>query len=805
MKIGIELRQVVAGLSGGIVPLLKGVLDAFFEDNPDHDFFVFCTIYNRSLLNDDGENTHFYSLATDTYWQDVDKLCLENSIDVLFRSYPIEDTLQFPMSKQIFMIPDIQHEFFPHFFTPDVIRLRRLAFNRALTEAGAICTISEYTLKTLNEYKWTRCKDIFLVSPALQLDYAKKTAGGLTEAEKETIPANDFFLYPANLWPHKNHGRVLEAFARFLDVTGRDMEFVFTGHPDGWSLLKSDFPNLPIKHLGFVSPHLLCSLFQKATALVFFSLYEGFGIPLLEAFHHGTPVICSNTTSLLEVGGKAVLSCNPTDVEAMSSLMAKIVTGDAALREQLILKGKERLGYYTWNQSALNLLNGCKRVASGANFDKTANRMRLTVQEPPLVSIVTPSYNQGRFLKRTIESVLGQSYPHIEYMVMDGDSTDDSVEILKSYNDQFYWVSEPDGGQTAAINKGLARSNGQIQAYLNSDDVLLPDSVAKIVDYFGKNPLTDMVYGLADYIDEDDNFIGPYKTDDYSFAKLMNDCCVCQPATFWRQRIAEKVGPFNEELEFAMDYEYWLRIDRTGGKIFHLHDKLACSRLYDDTKTLSSRSEIYQEIFKICDKYGGFVSNSHLHGFWHHRIFECETSWLRFFRKVPGFANLMAKIFSKKQLVSNIRKDAVLRRMIHAGSGSMLLRLLFFLEWPHSPFHRLIQIIGRKHVFMRLFPDNSMAPVCSFVPRRSLSNQDYYFVGVTPVDTVVIIKHNGKNLTKVPMKTNQQQKINFSLPTNTTGVVKILFNCSFLDKLKRRSRAFQLIDTNFFFEEDVVL
>src|SRR5687767_5938727 len=114
---------------------------------------------------------------------------------------------------------------------------------------------------------------------------------------------------------------------------------------------------------------------------------------------------------------------------------------------------------------------------------------------PPLVSIVTPSFNQGRFLRRTIESVMNQGYPHIEYLVFDGGSSDESIEVLRSYGERFFWRSQPDRGQTNAINQGLQRARGEIVAYLNSDDVLLPGAVAAVVSYFEKNLDWDLLYG----------------------------------------------------------------------------------------------------------------------------------------------------------------------------------------------------------------------------------------------------------------------------------------------------------------------
>jgi len=251
----------------------------------------------------------------------------------------------------------------------------------------------------------------------------------------------------------------------------------------------------------------------------------------------------------------------------------------------------------------------------------------------PSVSIVTPSYNQGRFLKRTIDSVLNQTYPHIEYRVCDGGSTDDSVAILKSYGDRFPWVSERDRGQAHAINKGFAGATGEIRAYLNSDDVLLPDAVEKAVNWFTAHPTCDMVYGHGLYIDEQDALTGEYNTLDYSFERMMVYCIVCQPAAFWTTRIAQKIGDFDESLHFALDYDYWLRIDRAGGRIEHLPEPLACSRMYPQTKTASGQVKFTDEIIRVCLKNAGWVNFSAVQGYWYQRCFESKTGWPSYFGK----------------------------------------------------------------------------------------------------------------------------------------------------------------------------
>ena len=154
----------------------------------------------------------------------------------------------------------------------------------------------------------------------------------------------------------------------------------------------------------------------------------------------------------------------------------------------------------------------------------------------PLVSIVTPSFNQGRFLKRTIASVLLQDYPLIEYCVIDGGSRDDSIDILRTYGERFYWHSQPDNGQSDAINQGMRRSRGDILAYLNSDDVLKPGAISAVVKHFANHPEWDLIYGNAQNINADDSVINDYPAEPYSFDKLLQTCCICQPATFWRRR-----------------------------------------------------------------------------------------------------------------------------------------------------------------------------------------------------------------------------------------------------------------------------
>jgi GT2 family glycosyltransferase len=263
---------------------------------------------------------------------------------------------------------------------------------------------------------------------------------------------------------------------------------------------------------------------------------------------------------------------------------------------------------------------------------------------PPLVSIVTPSFNQGQFLRRTIESVLNQTYPHIEYLVVDGGSTDESVRILESYGRRFWWVSEPDAGQADALNKGFARCRGSLRAYLNSDDVLLPAAVERVVAYLQSYPDWDLLYGRAYHIDTDDRRMSAYPTAPFSLRRLAETSCICQPAAFWRAELAARLGPFKPRLHYCLDFEYWLRAARAGAKLVHVDDVLALSRLHPQTKTASNREQIYLEGLQVCQEQLGYVPYGPFLGLWSYRCHEQRTGWAGMLGRVRGSARLLAMV-----------------------------------------------------------------------------------------------------------------------------------------------------------------
>ena len=213
-------------------------------------------------------------------------------------------------------------------------------------------------------------------------------------------------------------------------------------------------------------------------------------------------------------------------------------------------------------------------------------------------SIIIPSYSQGRFIRRTIESVLSQHEVEKEIFVFDGGSTDETLEVLKSFGKSIQWVSERDRGQTDAINKGLRLASGDVHCYLNSDDIFYPGALRAVVDAFEKYPDFRIIYGDADHIDEEDRFMESYYNEEWNFEKLLDVCYICQPAVFWRKEITQEYGIFDDSLNYAMDYEYWLRIGSVEPFFYLKGFKLAGSRMYADNKTLSRRGPVHREILQ---------------------------------------------------------------------------------------------------------------------------------------------------------------------------------------------------------------
>ncbi len=219
----------------------------------------------------------------------------------------------------------------------------------------------------------------------------------------------------------------------------------------------------------------------------------------------------------------------------------------------------------------------------------------------PLVTIITPSFNQAQFLEATINSVLNQHYPNLEYMVLDGGSSDGSVEILKRYDTQLaWWVSEPDNGQADAFNKGLARAKGKYIGWLNSDDLYLSGSLQSAIQLLEDNPEVAFVFGNVQAIDASGNVTNIMRYEDWQLEDLMCFNIIGQPGVFMRRDLLQKVGGLDPSYHFLLDHHLWLRLALQGQMLFS-SQTWSAARFHVAAKNVSQAALFGEEAFRIVE------------------------------------------------------------------------------------------------------------------------------------------------------------------------------------------------------------
>ena len=229
----------------------------------------------------------------------------------------------------------------------------------------------------------------------------------------------------------------------------------------------------------------------------------------------------------------------------------------------------------------------------------------------PLVSVVTPSFNSARFIRETIESVQMQDYPYIEHIVIDGGSTDGTVQILQEYP-HLVWVSEPDDGQSDALNKGFRRAQGEIIGWLNADDTYEPNAISTVVNFLMENEQVDLIYSDARVIDENGEQIGITKAQPFDLKLLLISNYVNQPTVFMRRAVIEKLGGVNQGLHFVMDRELWLRAG-LHFEMRYLPEKIiATFRLIPGTKSYEETFAFQSEWLLVLEQFFQTESSSFL-------------------------------------------------------------------------------------------------------------------------------------------------------------------------------------------------
>jgi len=262
-------------------------------------------------------------------------------------------------------------------------------------------------------------------------------------------------------------------------------------------------------------------------------------------------------------------------------------------------------------------------------------------REQPLVSIVTPLYNMEQHLPATIESVLSQDYPRIEYIVVDGGSTDGSLGILERYRDRLRWITGKDKGPSDATHRGFLEARGEVFAWLNADDVYLPGAVRTGVEYLAAHPDIDVVYGEACWIDDKGAVIRRYPTLPFDPKVLERDCFICQPAAFIRASSYKRCG-LDPDINASFDYDLWIRMAKQNFRFASIPEYLAGSRMHGGAKTFYQRADVFHASMGLLKRHYGYIPFPWIFGYTAYRMdrrdqfFQpLEPSLLKYFASLP--------------------------------------------------------------------------------------------------------------------------------------------------------------------------
>lgn len=660
--IGVNILALYPGKIGGAEQYVRNFV-AMLSTHSDVEAYVFVNNEAAPTFSE-SDCVHVIQIGNGenidrelNYW--IDYKSLQVMFCPLFFVAPHDCTIPVVPS-----ILDVQHEFFPQYFEPQVLEEIRSRTKETLKAAAGILTISEFSKKTIHDKYGVPEENIEVT----YLDADKSFSfppNETRERELETTIGSGYIFYPANSWPHKNHINLLKAYKILKDRYAIKNKLLFTGDSKQQrktieEFIKQNNLTEDVIYLGYVRQEDMPYVYANAKMLVFPSLFEGFGIPLVEAMRVGIPIACSNCGSIPEIAQNAAVYFEPECPEDIASKLYLLIN-ETDLVDRLIKNGSAIAKQYSWKNCTDKTLLYLKKIVSDQSH-------KYSYDDCPLVSVITPSFNQGQFIRETIESVLSQDYKNIEYIVMDGGSTDDTISILKSYGNRIRWISQEDDGQADAVNKGIKIAKGQIIGWLNSDDTYMPGTIRKVVSYFKDHLNTDLVYGEGYYTDISGKVVDRYLTEKFDTVRLSQQCIICQPTAFFTKKIIEAVGGLDARFQLSMDYELWMRIDKIG-KISYMPEYLATSRMYADNKTSSRRKEVYKETCYAVQMHYGCVSSSWLYGYADYlakgkRSAEFKMQFLRLSIKY----NWRNKSFWKQMASSMLKRDKFSHVLKHRES-----------------------------------------------------------------------------------------------------------------------------------------
>lgn len=505
---------------------------------------------------------------------------------------------------------------------------------------------------------------------------------------------------------HKRPDIAIKAFLAFaagnpgwdMVIAGPDQD-----HPEHgtvWKYLERLIPADMAKRVRYVGPQpqaKIYDLMAESKALLAPSDFESFGMVAVEALQHECLPFVSSDTAMADIVHDPSLVCQKGSVDDFAAHLRDVLLSDRSARK-LAEDGRAH-ALESFSERKV-ILDNIKFFAEAAEKARPAMRVRhiadarpSAASQQPLVSIVVPNFNGGRFIAETLDSLVTQDYPNLEIIVVDGGSTDDTAKIVARYPDVIF-VSEPDKGQAHAINKGLLRARGQILAYLNSDDIYQPGAIRTVVEHFRRRPDASVLVGECNYIDEDSKVIGhlvPKYSGQQGIIRYWGWDkwhTIPQQSTFWRREVVERVGLFATERHFVMDLDYWVRV--AGVYDFHLApETLAGFRLVTGTKTVSSTDRMYAEELQTFYRYRSLLPRGRRLG----ATWACNR---HFSERLLGFAEHLTLEEGHRRRSARLALTAVkrfplrmfdIRFMLLAGHlGATVVGL----RWPAEKVHRRV-------------------------------------------------------------------------------------------------------------------
>ena len=461
MRIGVHLESLRPGEIGGLETYARNVLDELRRLDPSLTLVLLCASYNRQTFRE-GPGLELHLLSTEAFAAPDEGTFRSLALDLWFCPLLVLSPV-LPSLPAVATIPDLQHETYPEFFPAEVLDWRRCHYARTAAEAQAILTFSSFSRNEILETLGVDGEKVVVTHLDASAEFDSQAPSEPADLERirarHRLPQT-YLYYPANFWPHKNHRLLFRALALFRQRHGWVPTLVLSGgsvpgSEDWRSAAEKLSLEDEIHYLGHVPEKDLPLLYECATAMVFPSLFEGFGIPVVEALRSDCPVLCSHATSLPEIAEDAALYFDPQDPEDLCDRLGDLLLGlpgedPTALRERLVAAGRRRREAFSWARTAGQTLAVFRRL-----IDEARSPAVLSPTSPrPRLSIVMPSYQQGQFIERSLASIFRQEYPDLQVLVMDGGSTDATVEILERYKKLYPqvmdYVSEPDLGQAHA-------------------------------------------------------------------------------------------------------------------------------------------------------------------------------------------------------------------------------------------------------------------------------------------------------------------------------------------------------------------